>query len=197
MREPEELIQRGVFDREEYHMFRRCEDFLWSVRCNMHFLAGRAEERLSFDIQRDIAVRLGYTAHPGLRDVERFMKHYFLTAKHVGDLTAILCAGLEEREAKPAPVLEPRHLPSAAGASPQEARAGPTISSSTTTASTLRGPDVFGRDPINLIRLFRLAQQHNLAFHPEAMRHGDAFAASSSTRTSARTRKPTGCSWRS
>src|SRR5712691_3521977 len=84
VREPEQLIERGVFDRDEYNMFRRCEDFFWSVRSNMHFLAGRAEERLSFDIQRDIAVRLGYTAHPGLRDVERFMKHYFLTAKHVG-----------------------------------------------------------------------------------------------------------------
>src|SRR5580700_10003928 len=105
VREPEELIKHGVFDRDEYTLFRRCEDFLWSVRCNMHFLAGRAEERLSFDIQRDIAVRLGYTTHPGLRDVERFMKHYFLTAKPVGDLTAILCAGLEERQAKPAPVL--------------------------------------------------------------------------------------------
>src|SRR6202020_2987246 len=100
VREPEELIKRGVFDHDEYTMFRRCEDFLWSVRCNMHFLTGHAEERLSFDIQRDIAVRLGYTAHPGQRDVERFMKHYFLTAKHVGDLTAILCAGLEERQEK-------------------------------------------------------------------------------------------------
>ena len=30
--------------------------------------------------------------------------------------------------------------------------------------------DVFRRDPVNLIRLFHLAQQHNLAFHPEAMR---------------------------
>src|SRR5579883_3022645 len=105
VREPEELIERGVFNRNEYKLFRRCEDFLWSVRCNMHFLTGRPEERLSFDIQRDIAVRLGYTEHPGLQDVERFMKHYFLIAKDVGDLTAILCAGLEERQAKPAPVL--------------------------------------------------------------------------------------------
>jgi UTP:GlnB (protein PII) uridylyltransferase len=87
------LIERGVFDREEYKMFRRAEDFLWAVRCHMHFVTGRAEERLSFDIQREIAVRLGYTAHPGMRDVERFMKHYFLIAKDVGDLTAILCAG--------------------------------------------------------------------------------------------------------
>src|SRR6201995_4187256 len=62
--EPEELIDREVFDRDEYNMFRRCEDFLWSVRCNMHFLAGRAEERLSFDIQRETAVRLRHTPHP-------------------------------------------------------------------------------------------------------------------------------------
>ena len=50
-------------------------------------------------------MRLGYTEHPGLKDVERFMKHYFLVAKDVGDLTAILCAELEDRQAKPAPVL--------------------------------------------------------------------------------------------
>src|SRR5882724_4412338 len=105
VRETDELLERGVFDAQEYRTFRRCADFLWSVRCNLHFIMGRAEERLSFDLQREIAVRLGYTSHPGMQDVERFMKHYFLTAKHVGDLTAILCAGLEEREAKPAPVL--------------------------------------------------------------------------------------------
>src|SRR5579871_6045878 len=98
VREPEQLIERGVFDRDEYNLFRRCEDFLWSVRCNMHFLTGRAEERLSFDVQREIAVRHGYTEHPGLQDVERFMKHYFLVAKEVGDLTAILCAKLENEQ---------------------------------------------------------------------------------------------------
>ena len=37
------------------------EDFLWAVRCHLHFLTGRAEERLSFDLQREMAVRLGYT----------------------------------------------------------------------------------------------------------------------------------------
>src|SRR6185503_17148064 len=59
--------KRAVFDKQEYQLFRRCEDFLWSVRCHMHFVTGRAEERLSFDIQREIAVRLGYTEHPGLQ----------------------------------------------------------------------------------------------------------------------------------
>jgi [protein-PII] uridylyltransferase len=169
VREPEELIERGVFDRDEYNMFRRCEDFLWSVRCNMHFLAGRAEERLSFDIQREIAVRLGYTAHPGLKDVERFMKHYFLTAKDVGDLTAIVCADLEEREAKPAPVL------SRVIARLRPARSRRVISETEdfiieTNRINLARPNVFKRDPVNLIRLFYLAQKHNLAIHPEAMR---------------------------
>jgi [protein-PII] uridylyltransferase len=69
--------------------------------------SGRAEERLSFDIQREIAQRLGYTAHPGMQDVERFMKHYFLIAKDVGDLTAILCAKLEDKQAKPRAGAEP------------------------------------------------------------------------------------------
>src|SRR5579862_4381413 len=167
--EPEELIDHGVFAPDEYKMFRRCEDFLWSVRCNMHFVAGRAEERLSFDIQREIAVRLGYTEHPGLQDVERFMKHYFLTAKHVGDLTAILCSGLEERQAKPAPVLRRMiaHL--------RPARSRRTLSETDdfvidNNRINIARPDVFAHDPVNLIRLFYLAQKHNLAFHPDAMR---------------------------
>src|SRR6266852_5158786 len=43
-----ELVERGVFDAQEYRTFRRCEDFLWSVRCNIHFISRRPEERLSF-----------------------------------------------------------------------------------------------------------------------------------------------------
>ena len=196
VREPEELIERGVFDRDEYKMFRRCEDFLWSVRCNMHFLTGRAEERLSFDIQRDIAVRLGYTAHPGLRDVERFMKHYFLTAKHVGDLTAILCAGLEERQAKPAPVL-----------SRVIARLRPAPR-----PKKLSGTDdfVIDNNRINIARadVFRARSgqsdpavpsrakaQSRVPSRGHARRH--ALAQADRPRPCARTRKRTGCSWKS
>jgi [protein-PII] uridylyltransferase len=167
VREREQLIELGVYDPREYRRFRRCGDFLWAVRCHMHFIAGRAEERLSFDIQREIAVRLGYTEHPGLRDVERFMKHYFLIAKDVGDLTAILCAKLEDSQAKPMPVL-----------SRMMARLRPR------TRQTLVETDdfivdynrinvadeaAFSRDPVNLVRVFHLAQKYNLALHPDAM----------------------------
>src|ERR1700679_2111856 len=101
VRDPHELIGAGLFSPREYALFRRCEEFLWSVRCHLHFLTGRAEERLSFDVQRPIAEQLGYATRAGQNDVERFMKHYFLVAKDVGDLTAIVCAAMEERQAKP------------------------------------------------------------------------------------------------
>jgi len=167
VREAEELIEHGVFDRGEFKMFRTAEDFLWAVRCHMHFVMGRAEERLSFDIQREIAVRLGYTAHPGMKDVERFMKHYFLIAKDVGDLTAILSAALEEREAKPVPVLD-RVM---ARFKPRPKRVVLDADDFTVENNRINiaDADAFRRDPVNLIRIFRLAQKHNLAFHPDAM----------------------------
>src|SRR5262249_45632325 len=166
--EPSELIARGVFDQQEYQLFRRCEDFLWSVRCNMHFLTGRAEERLGFDIQREIAIRLGYTEHPGLQDVERFMKHYFLIAKDVGDLTAILCAGLEDREAKPVPMLN-RVI---AKFRPRGRRALRETADFIVDNNRINVADaeLFARDPVHLIRLFWLAHRHGVILHPDAMR---------------------------
>ncbi len=168
VRRPEELVDRNVFDRAEFQLFRRCENFLWAVRCHMHFLAGRAEERLSFDIQRDIAVRLGYTAHPGLKDVERFMKHYFLIAKDVGDLTAILCAALESRQAIGAPMLN-RWVARLRPGRRHAAIAGTqfVIDNNRINIAT---DDAFERDPIDLIRIFHVALKRKLAFHPDAMR---------------------------
>ena len=73
--------RKGVLSPAEYKPFRKAEDFLWAVRCHMHFLTGKAEERLPFDIQREIAERLGYTSPSRPAAVERFMKHYFLSPR--------------------------------------------------------------------------------------------------------------------
>ncbi|OYU89967.1 MAG: [protein-PII] uridylyltransferase [Bradyrhizobiaceae bacterium PARB1] len=169
VRDSKELVARGVFDAQEYRTFRRCEDFLWSVRCNIHFLTKRPEERLSFDLQREIAVRLGYTSHPGMQDVERFMKHYFLIAKEVGDLTAILCAKLEDQQAKPAPALT-RMMAKLLPDNKRRRVPGSDAFIVDNNRINLAAPDVFKEDPVNLMRFFRLAQKNNLAFHPDAMR---------------------------
>ena len=166
VREAEELVGAGLFTRREFKLFGRCEEFLWRVRCHMHFVTGRAEERLSFDLQRTIAERLGYGEHGGLSSVERFMKHYFLVAKDVGDLTAIVCAALEEREAKAPAVLDRfmRGLRRRRRALP-----GGDFSIEVDRV-TVANHQVFEQDPVNIIRLFWVADQNALAIHPDATR---------------------------
>ncbi|MGY9016436.1 MAG: [protein-PII] uridylyltransferase family protein, partial [Rhodospirillales bacterium] len=95
-----DLVTQGVLTADDAKTFAKAQSFLWTVRCHLHYLVGRAEERLSFDVQNDLANRMSYTDHAGLKGVERFMKHYFLIAKDVGDLTRILCAVLEDQQKK-------------------------------------------------------------------------------------------------
>jgi [protein-PII] uridylyltransferase len=168
VRDAKELVAAGLFTQDEFALFQRCESFLWRVRCHMHFVTGRAEERLSFDLQPPIALRNGYIAHGGLSAVERFMKRYFLTAKDVGDLTAIVCAALEARHAKPRPVLDRfvSRLRSRRNYRALESRDFILDNNRITIADN----EVFKRDPINLIRLYWLADRHSYAIHPDASR---------------------------
>jgi [protein-PII] uridylyltransferase len=167
VREPRELVKAGLFTDEEFRLFARCEEFLWRVRCHLHFLTGRAEERLTFDWQAQIAERIGFAGRHGLSAVERFMKAYFLTAKDVGDLTAIVCAELEARQAKHRPVLD-RVL-----GRWRRRRAGSLDADDFVVENDrigLSDDGAFERDPVNLIRLFWLADRHNLPIHPDATR---------------------------
>ena len=166
VRSGEELAEKGVFTHDEYNQFLKAEDFLWAVRCHMHFLTGKAEERLHFDIQREIAERLGYTSHPGLSAVERFMKHYFLIAKDVGDLTRIFCAALEEEQAKEVPGFNRLFF----GFSRRKRKLAGTSDFVVDNHRINVADDmVFERDPVNLLRLFWFADKHGLEYHPNAM----------------------------
>ncbi|MCB1378676.1 MAG: [protein-PII] uridylyltransferase [Alphaproteobacteria bacterium] len=165
---PDQLAEKGAFSREELATFKKCENFLWAVRCHLHFISGRSGDRLGFDRQSEIAERLGYKAHGGLKHVERFMKHYFLVAKDVGDLTRILCASLEARQVKSVPTLsrvfgrfrlrESGDLPDA----PDFRLEGGRIA--------LKSSSVLGRDPVNIIRLFAIAGRQSAEIHPDALK---------------------------
>ncbi|MGE0210837.1 MAG: [protein-PII] uridylyltransferase [Parvibaculaceae bacterium] len=163
----EDLVPAGLFTRAELARFIKCEDFLWSVRCQLHFMAPKGGDKLTFDKQAELAERLGYTAHGGLRHVERFMKHYFLIAKEVGDLTRIFCAVLEAQEMKKAPGLSRFWQGfSHRGRAIKESRdfridAG---------RLTISDEGVFERDPVNLLRLFGFAVAYNVAIHPDAFK---------------------------
>ena len=164
----DELADKGAFSREEIAVFKKCERFLWAVRCHLHFLSKRGNDRLSFDRQPDIAERLGYKSHGGLKHVERFMKHYFLVAKDVGDLTRILCASLEAKQVKDAPGIgralgrlmsrTPPVLPNAPAFRIESGRV------------TLKSIDAFDADPPNMIRLFAIAGRHEAEIHPDTLK---------------------------
>ena len=163
-----DFVKAGIFSRTEYNTFIRCVDFLWSVRCQLHFLSGRAEERLSFDLQSAMAERLGYREQKGMRAVERFMKHYFLVAKDVGDLTRVVCSALEVKQLKAVPALNEIFAPMTWRRRAQLRKTTDfRIDNGRINAAS---PDAFKRDPVNLIRLFWLADKHNVMFHPEAIR---------------------------
>ena len=164
---PEQLAEKGAFSRDDLRRFQKAEDFLWAVRCHLHFIARRGEDKLSFDRQGELAERLGYKAHAGLKHVERFMKHYFLVAKEVGDLTRIFCASLEARHLK-----EPRSLGTMLGKLIPR-RSGKSLGKAFRIDGvrlTISDDEVFREDPVNLLRIFKVSAAEGLEVHPDALK---------------------------
>ena len=89
------------------------------------------------------------------------MKHYYLHAKTVGDLTRIFVAALEDsRRRKPKLAalwqsLRPRQLD------------GFRLDGERLAAAT---PDAFEKDPVAILRLFHVAQENGLDIHPATLR---------------------------
>jgi [protein-PII] uridylyltransferase len=158
-----DLVKRGALTSEDAQRFRKARNFLWTVRCHLHYLAGRPEERVAFNIQSAIAERMGYADRAGARGVERFMKHYFLVAKDVGDLTRILCAVWEDEHKK-----KRRRFRLLAGL--RIGRRSPDGFEVDGDRLTVTDDGAFKRDPVKLIRLFHEAQRGNLDIHPKALR---------------------------
>jgi [protein-PII] uridylyltransferase len=154
-----DLVEKGLLTAAELRQFRRAESFLWAVRIMLHHVTGRAEERLTFDVQRELAARLRYANRDSMSAVERFMRHYFLMVKSVGDLTGLFLAHLDESTARPA------WLPSLT-------RRPARLKGFTLKRGQIGVPsdDFFKADPVRLLEMFALADSEGLAIHPLAMR---------------------------
>lgn len=161
VRSPADLVGVGLLTADEYRKFRKAEEFLWTVRCHMHDIAGRAEDRLTFDLQREVAERMQFAARPGRSPVERFMQLYFLNAKTVGDLTGVFLAHLDEALGKKGK----RFLPSLT-------RRPRKLNGFRLDRGRLALPNeaFFADDPVRLLEIFHLADRFELEIHPLAMR---------------------------
>ncbi|HTW26141.1 MAG TPA: [protein-PII] uridylyltransferase [Acetobacteraceae bacterium] len=149
----------GLLSETEARLGRRSWSFLWTVRFHLHYVADRAEERLTFDLQPVVGARMGYTRHGRQDGVERFMRHYFLTAREVTRLTR---------------VLEPAIV---------RAALGPPALAAETDAALVQdgfmlaegklilapGRD-FAREPLQMLRMLQVARDRDLKLHPLAVR---------------------------
>jgi [protein-PII] uridylyltransferase len=156
------LVEQGVLTPGEYRRFVHARGFLSGVRCHLHYLTNRGEERVTFDMQPELARRMGYAeGEPGRREVERFMRDYYLVAKDVGDLTRVFCAALEEKHKKQRPFAMlrlPRRRKEIDGFLVDGGRL------------SVDSDAIFKRQPVKLLRLFHLAQEQKLDIHPNALR---------------------------
>jgi [protein-PII] uridylyltransferase len=156
-----DLVDAGLLTPKELRQFQRAENFLWAVRCHLHGITGRAEDRLTFDLQKEIATRMRFAERQGKSAVERFMQYYFLNAKMVGDLTGVFLAHLDDSFA----ARGRRFLPSIT-------RRPKKLNGFKLDRGRLALPydSFFGEDPVRLIEMFALADRHDLEIHPLAMR---------------------------
>ena len=159
-----DMVERGGLSAADARRFAKAENFLWTVRCHLHYLAERPEERLTFNVQQEIAERMAYSDRAGMRGVERFMKHYFLVAKDVGDLTRVICAVMEDNHKKK----RRRRSFGLANLFKKKEVGDYQLDGDRVTVDSA---EVFEKDPVKMLCLFREAQKHGLDIHPRALRH--------------------------
>jgi [protein-PII] uridylyltransferase len=157
----EGLVAAGLLSREEFDTFARAEEFLWAVRCHLHYVTGRPTDTLSFDLQVEVARRMGYRDAGGRRAVEHFMQDYFRQATRVGELTRIFLTELEARHAKREASLFGMFKRT------KRVRKGYSLVQG---RIDVTDPEGFLADRLNLLRVFEEALRTGYLLHPNVMR---------------------------
>ncbi|UXH80909.1 [protein-PII] uridylyltransferase [Roseateles amylovorans] len=92
-----QLATKGLITPFEAHQLQRNEGLLRLIRCRLHLVAGRREDRLVFDLQTAVAESFGYESTRTLRASERLMRRYYWAAKAVTQLNQITLLNLEDQ----------------------------------------------------------------------------------------------------
>lgn len=91
------LQQNALMQGDERVAIERAAGFLADVRIQLHLLTGRAEDRLLFDIQGQIAQRFGFSDIAERRASEQFMQRYYRIAKRVTQINTLVLKSISER----------------------------------------------------------------------------------------------------
>ncbi|SER81824.1 UTP--GlnB (protein PII) uridylyltransferase, GlnD [Tranquillimonas rosea] len=156
-----DLVDKGLFTQDEFDECIEAENFLLAVRCHLHLIAGRAMDQLTFDMQIEVAERMGFVDKGGRRGVEHFMQAYFRHATTVGELTRIFLSALEADHVRKAP-----RLKSILRRPPRTRKGFRRLQNRLAFDSDSRIFD----DPLYILRIFEEALRTGLFIHPDALR---------------------------
>ncbi len=157
-----ELVKADVFSTREFEQFEKAETYLHKVRNIIHLITNRPMDQLTFDLQVEVAEKLGYHDKAGRRGVEYFMQDYFRHATHVGELTRIFLVSLEAQMMKPEPKLQ-NLFKRRIKIPEQYNRLHNRID--------IKDPESFFDDKLNILRIFQFVLKSGHLLHPEALRH--------------------------
>ena len=90
------LVDHDILDAEELKTLRNGEDLLCKVRFLLHNTAGRREDRLLFDHQRQLAHAFGFTVDENNQCIEEFMQGYYRTVMALERLNEMLLRLFDE-----------------------------------------------------------------------------------------------------
>ena len=90
------LLNHEFLTQDEFATLDEGEEFLWRIRCALHFITGRHEDRLSFDHQKAVAEMLGYTGTTPNGAVESLMKDYYSRVRELSCLNEMLLSLFDE-----------------------------------------------------------------------------------------------------
>jgi [protein-PII] uridylyltransferase len=155
-----DFARKKLLGAEEYRTFDQARRFLCRVRIHLHHLAGRAEDRLTFDRQYALAQAMGYPHPSANRAIARFMRRYFVAVRTIGSITRVFCALLEE-EKKRKPQKPFGWLKKISWLLGNFRLEGERLH--------IRYPGAIARNPLLMLELFKTAQMHGLDIHPGAL----------------------------
>lgn len=141
-----EMNTAGLITERERKTLTDCADTLARFRITLHLLKKRHEDRLIFDIQEDLAAKLGYAANERRRASEAMMKDYYRNAKAVVQMSVIQLQAIADRLLGDNARATPIRLESAFVAKGDE--------------MDIVDDDVFRRDPGALLRTFYVYHSH-------------------------------------
>ncbi|MDX8392246.1 MAG: [protein-PII] uridylyltransferase [Mariprofundaceae bacterium] len=170
-----ELVSREVISQTEHMHLMQAQDFLWRCRVGLHLASGRANDRLGFAQQMDMAADMEYQSEAYRPAVEAFMKDYFRHAGRISRVSGLLCMHFEEE-------LHPQWLKRRKDIGDGFVLEGQRVG--------VRDDQVFEEDPLRLLRIFHVAQQDHRELSSQALRQvrehvlliDDAFRTSAQAR---------------